>query len=117
MAQAGERVLLVPPGIGCPVHGRSIATRRSAAEPEFRMAVAPDPDRMAVEFARAMQTPVPVVQVRPIAVDAVFPEQSKFLRIGDFYVLVHVYLLDGGFSIGDLPTQAQSELCFQADAL
>ena len=68
-------MIAVPPGIRCPVNGRAVAAGCAAFEPKFYLGVLPDADGMAVKLFAAMQTPLLLFEIRPLAPDAVLAKQ------------------------------------------
>ena len=68
-------MICVPPRIRRPINRRAVATGGATFEPEFSLAVFPDANGMAIEFFLAMKTPLLLIEVRPLATDAVRAKQ------------------------------------------
>ena len=84
-----RRMVFVPPGIRRPVNGRAIAAGRTAFEPKSSLGVLPNADGMAVKFFSAMQTPMFLFEIGPLAADAVRAKQIQFFVVRKRNVFGH----------------------------
>src|SRR5688572_17399794 len=98
-------MVFVPPGIRSPVNWRAIAVGCAAFEPKLSLGVLPNADGMSVKFFAAMQTPMFLFEIRPLAADAVSAKQIQFFVVRKRNVFSHatsVGLLVDPIPFGDI---------------
>ena len=91
----GLRVVWIPPRVRRPINRRAIAIRRPAFEPQSTFFVLPNAGGMAVEFLAAMQAPVFLIQVGPLAANTMLSQEIEFLIIWQSNIFHWIKRFDG----------------------
>ena|SRR5438034_1140564 len=83
----GGRMLLIPPRVIGPINRGAVAIGRAALEPEIAGLVLPDAHSLTVELLAAMEAPLRVLQVWPVAI--MVAEQVELFVVGKDDVVGH----------------------------
>src|ERR1035438_69853 len=75
----GRRVFWVPPGVRRPINWGAAAVGGAAFQPKSIVLALPDAHRVAIELFAAVQTPMFLVEVRPITAHTVVTQQVELL--------------------------------------